>query len=345
MSTRAWDNRARKICIVQLGRIGDLLLITPLFSALKAANPGNELHLIAGRNNYMAAAGNRCIDRVHVYTKRPWSTLRLIAMLLTTTFDVWLDPKEHQSTESSLLAFLARASMKIGFRGERAFTHPACEQKPGGEHYAARSLRNLAYLGIENAPLRPSVPPTSSQDAAFEAFRKASGIGRYCAVNISASGPVRYWKDEKWVELLKWLPRECGPAVLLRQPRDRKRVHAIARGVPQSCVFETPSILGTLPVVRNASLVLTVDTCIVHVAAAFNIPVVALYVNLPEFFVQYLPLSDVYRAVLSPVSGSAVEAIPVLDVREAVRSILCETGALRSAADAPLPPSVLKNVQ
>jgi|GEM_PF-452329 ADP-heptose:LPS heptosyltransferase len=345
MSTRAWDNRARKICIVQLGRIGDLLLITPLFSALKAAHPGNELHLIAGRNNYAIAAGNPCIDRVHVYTKRPWGTLRLIAMLRTTTFDVWLDPKEHKSTESSVLARLAQAPMKIGFRGDTVFTHPACEQKAGGEHYAARSLRNLEYLGIENAPSRPSLPHAPSYDAAFDEFRKANAVSGYFAVNISASGPVRYWKDEKWAELLNWLPRECGPAVLLSEPRDKQRVHAIARRVPRSCVFETPSILGTIPVVKNASLVLTVDTCIVHVAAAFNIPVVALYVNLPEFFVQYLPLSDMYRAVLSPVPGAAVEAIPVFDVREAVRSLLHETGALRSAADAPLPSSVLKNMQ
>jgi len=63
------------------------------------------------------------------------------------------------------------------------------------------------------------------------------------------------------------------------------------------------------------------------------------------FYIQYLPLSDVYRAVLSPVSGAAVETIPVVDVREAVHSLLCETGALGPASGAPLPPSILKNMQ
>jgi len=70
MSTRAWDTRPKRICIVQLGRIGDLLLITPLFSALKAANPHSELHLLAGRNNYKIVEGNPFIDRAWVPSGR-----------------------------------------------------------------------------------------------------------------------------------------------------------------------------------------------------------------------------------------------------------------------------------
>lgn len=345
MSTRAWDTRPKRICIVQLGRIGDLLLITPLFSALKAANPHSELHLLAGRNNYKIVEGNPFIDRVHVYTKRPLGTLCLFGTLLSTRFDVWLDPKEHKSTESSMFARLARAGTKIGFRGDKVFTHPSFQQKAGGEHYTLRSLRNLKYLGIDTASPRPSTGPTPAEDAAFAAFRARNNIVRYCVVNISASKPVRYWTDEKWVELLGSLPPVCGAAVFLCESRDAERVHGIARRVPGSTVFSTESILGTFPVIKNAHLVLTVDTCIVHVAAAFNVPVMALYINLPQFYIQYLPLSDVYRAVLSPVSGAAVETIPVVDVREAVHSLLCETGALGPASGAPLPPSILKNMQ
>lgn len=345
MSTRAWDTRPRKICIVQLGRIGDMILISPLFSALKAANPRHELHLLAGRNNYMVAQGNPCIDRMHVYTKRPLSTLRLVSRLLTTRFDVWLDPKEHKSSESSMFCRLARAKMKIGFKGDKAFTHSACEQGKGGEHYTLRSLRNLRYLGIGNASPRPSVPPTPAEDAAFAAFRQRHGIHRYVAVNISASQPVRYWTDDKWAELLCALPPDCGSAVFLSSPADSAVAEAMSRRVPGSLVFGTRSVLGTFPVVKNAAAVLSVDTCIVHVAAAFNVPVVALFINQPEFYVQYLPLSDVYRAVLSPEPGGWVNTIPLFDVREAVHSLLAEMGVPGVEAGGRLPPSVLRNMQ
>jgi hypothetical protein len=69
---------------------------------------------------------------VHVYTKRFFGTLRLLNSLLTTRFDVWIDPKEHYSTESAMLARMGRAPIKIGCREAFVFTHAACEQKPGG---------------------------------------------------------------------------------------------------------------------------------------------------------------------------------------------------------------------
>jgi ADP-heptose:LPS heptosyltransferase len=322
-----------------------MILLSPLFSAFKAANPRHELHLLAGRNNYIVAQGNPYIDRMHVHTKRPLGTLRLFLMLLTTRFDVWLDPKEHKSSESSMFCRFARAKMKIGFRGDKAFTHPSCEQEKGGEHYTLRSLRNLRYLGIGNASPRPSLPPTPAEDSAFAAFRQRHRLGRYITVNVSASQPVRYWTDDKWADLLCALPEACGPAVFLSSPGDAQRVEALSRRVPKSLVFGTQSVLGTFPVVKNAAAVLTVDTCIVHVAAAFNVPVVALYVNSPEFYVQYLPLSDVYRAVLSPSPGGWVNTIPLIDMREAVHSLLAEAGVPGAEAGERLPPSVLRNMQ
>jgi ADP-heptose:LPS heptosyltransferase len=272
----------------------------------------------------MIVEGNPYVDRVHVYTKRLFSTLRLFATLLTTKFDAWIDPKEHKSSESSLLARLARAPMKIGYRGDPVFTHPSVLQIPGGEHYTVRSLRNLRYLGIENASPRPSVPPTPSYDATFAAFRSANAIGRYYSVNISASQPARYWTDDNWVSLLLSLPSSCGPAVFLCEPRDSQRVHAIAGKVRGSHVYPTSSILGTLAVVKNSAMVLTVETSIVHVAAVFNTPVVGLYLNVKNFYTQYPPLSDHQRIVLAPHEGELVAAIPLQPVVDAVTSLLEE---------------------
>ncbi len=335
--------RPAKICIVQLGRIGDLLLITPLFAALKAAYPDSELHLLAGNNNCIVVQGNPHIDRIHVHTKRPLGTIRLLATLLGTRFDVWLDPKEHKSTESSMFARLARAAMKIGFEGDKVFTHPSCRQEEGGEHYTRRSLRNLHYLGIDGASPKPVAGQSPVEDAAFEAFRVSRGVSRYYAVNISANRPERYWNDDRWAELLSSMPASCGAAVFLCEPNLLPRVQAIAGRVVGSHVFQTQSILGTFPVVKKACLVLTVETSIVHVAAAFNAPVVGLYLNQPEFYVQYMPLSDAYRVVLPRSLGMSVADVGVADVRKAVCSLMAECGIAGDLGGENLPGTVLRN--
>ena len=58
-----------KIFLVHLDRIGDLILMTLMFNALKEANPHNELHLLAGRNNYLLAGEQPLINKVHIFEK------------------------------------------------------------------------------------------------------------------------------------------------------------------------------------------------------------------------------------------------------------------------------------
>jgi ADP-heptose:LPS heptosyltransferase len=312
---------ARKVCIIQLGRIGDMLLVTPLFRALKQANPANELHLLAGRNNYMVAVNNPHVDHVHVYTKRPLSTLRLLWMLRTTHFDVWLDPKAHQSGESRFFARLARAPVKIGFAGTRPFTHPSCVEKEGGEHFAAKTLRNAGLLGIVDTNLRPVAPSTAAEDEAFSRFRREKDVGTYCAVNVSASRPERYWSADKWIDLLRSLSDPGLSFVFSAPPGDGEQVSAIMRQVPGSHLYLTKSVLDTFPLVKHAHVALTVDTCIVHIAAAYNTPVVALYGNIPDNFRRYAPLSEKQRSVMPAKVGAPVSEIPAVAVGDAFESL------------------------
>ena len=76
----------------------------------------------------------------------------------------------------------------------------------------------------------------------------------------------------------------------------------------------TSPIIEIFSLVSRAEAVITVDTSIVHIASAFNKPILALYVNLQNFYSQYLPLSDNYRVVTSPGEGDPISKIPVEDV-------------------------------
>ena len=56
-----------KILIASRGKLGDLLLTTPMLRLLRTAHPNAEIHLLANEYNVWVADGNDCVDRRWAY--------------------------------------------------------------------------------------------------------------------------------------------------------------------------------------------------------------------------------------------------------------------------------------
>ncbi len=313
--------------VVQLGRIGDLILHTPIFRALKTHQPDCEIHLLASRHNCDFAFQHPLIDRVFVHTKKLYNTFRLIVHLRSFTYSAWIDPKYHHSSESQFFARLGRAPIKIGYNRKQrgAFTHPVIvTAEHETEHLAAHCLRTLHYLHIDNNDLRPILFVNDRSAAQFNHFLRAAHIESYYCVNISSNAPDRGWPRDRWVEFLNAVHNPRFPFVLLSSLKHRDYARQIASIVPDTHFYPTQSIVDVFSVVNRAALVITPDTSIVHIASAFDKPLFALYVNLREFYSKFYPLSSHFRAVMHPKPGSLVADISVDFALEQFNSLLDE---------------------
>jgi ADP-heptose:LPS heptosyltransferase len=76
-------------------------------------------------------------------------------------------------------------------------------------------------------------------------------------------------------------------------------------------LYPTPSIIDAVTAVAYADLILTVDTSIVHIASAFNTPIVSLHPNIYRVYSKYRPLSDKARCVMALGEGAIVPEIPL----------------------------------
>jgi len=318
--------KRQMILVVALGRIGDLVLVTPIFRALKQLDPTPEVHLLAGRNNYRTVQAHPFVDKVHVYTKKPWSTLQLIYTLRTTCFDLWIDPKDHPSRESRLFARIGRYRTAVGFNTPgkpRVFTHsviPHTEQV--GVHMSTHCLRTLEPLGIYAQDARPAlgVDPQAAQRLCE--FLKEHAVSAYCLVNISGAIPDRTWQTEKWIGLINTIARESdGYFLICCLPRDYVQARQILQFTTKTCLYETPSIVEVIAAVARADLVLTVDTSIVHIASAFNKPIVSLQPNIYHNYTKYRPLSQHSRGVMAAKEGATVGEIALEKVLGEYRSL------------------------
>lgn len=139
-----------KILVVQIGRIGDMMLLTPVLRALRRYN-GAVVDVLAGRLNASLLEDHPYVRGVFTYDKRPTSAMKLIAALRRERYDWWIDPKDHFSREGSLLVRMASARASIGYNrpGTKVFDIGLASNEANQHlHVTERNLRALVPLGI-----------------------------------------------------------------------------------------------------------------------------------------------------------------------------------------------------
>lgn len=314
------------IAIFQPGRAGDFVLTTPLCDAVKRHLPESRLTLIVGPRAADLAGAHPSIDRTWVFDRAPHRLAGLAARLLTHRFDLWLDPKIHPSRNGAMAATLARARVKVGYNGSRLrpFTHDlALIPDPGG-HYIEQVLGCLGPAGIP-APHDPRPTLGLTPGAREWARGQLPPEGATpILVNISAGNPARYWTPEKWVALLGAIAQRGEAFLLSSAPEDAAVAEGIVREAAAGGVnirhLPRSGLLELAALVREVSLVLTVDTSFVHLAAAFDRPIVALYKHAHPEVTLFAPRSTRSEMVISR-PGFPASAIPVEAVVPAVNTL------------------------
>lgn len=313
----------RRIGVIPYARAGDFILTTGLFNAIKAADPSVELTVIAGPRTAEMARHHPAIDRVLVFDRHPLRLLPFLARLRDREFELWLDPKEHFSRNQAFVARMARARLKVGFNRPSGGPFDRQVEPPADptRHFAAMMLAPLTLAGISCDPephLSLGIPSASAERAdALLGARAPFEV----LVNVSAGRPERYWEGSKWIELLPAAMRaRPGRLWLSAAPEDHAMAEGIVGAVRRDGVdirrLPPGSLLDVAAMVERMDAVLTVDTSIVHIAAVFGRPIVALYRDHRPDRDRFCPLSPHREVLLSSPDGRVAE-IAVDDVRRA----------------------------
>jgi len=318
---------AARFAVFRPGPAGDFILTTPLFDAIKQQLPSSHLTVIVGTRGRPIAEHHPAIDHVLPFDTTPPGLLRFAWGVWHRRFDVWIDPKHHWSRNSTRLARLRPARVTVGYAGpdRNPFDYALPWPSPG-EHLASLSVQPLKLLNLKvpESP-RPSIGiPAESRT---RAARLVGDRSRWTVLvnNSSGRGPGREWPVEHWRELLSRLAALRPTVFFLNVPPDRvAEAQALIESVRQSGVeiqgIPPGSLLDVAGVVELADLVVTVDTSIVHLAAALDRPIVAMYSADAEAMARFRPLSTVQEVV--PGEGGPVASISLDRVEAACRRIL-----------------------
>jgi heptosyltransferase-2 len=314
-----------KIIVVLLGRIGDMILATPMFSEIKKGYPDCELHVLAGRNNFNVLTNNPNVNKILVYHKSLFSLIKTYFELKNQKYDFLIDPKDHFSSESKLISFLSKAKTTIGFNqiGTKSFDVSISTQEENSQlHYVQRCIKALEYLKINlhEQITRPELflSPISEEYVDNE----LSGISDYLLINVSASSDYRMWVIDKWIEFIKIISEFEEKIIMLYQSSNKDLVYHIIEHSSKVIGVQSDNIQDAFSIVRRAKLLVTPDTSLVHIASAFNIPVLGLYICNEANFNKFYPLSDISEVVKSPDEVVGIKSISVNQLYEGYLRII-----------------------
>ena len=283
-----------RILFIRLRSLGDTVLSTPLYAALKAWRPDLRLSALVEEPFDEALYRNPDLEsvyplQVHRIKQRStararWRTLRQIRRQ---RFDCCINL--HGGTTSAWLTGMSGARHRIGLQGYRnSFCYNVRTKLPSpppgvGWHSARFQLEWLYRLGLEEGPAPPArLFPDASLGSILEVRLRDAGLEPsrpLCVIQPSSRFHTKEWTDSGFAEISDTLQNQYGYATLLVGTEEEKPK---IRRVAGLCRTRPASIWGlTIPeltwVLDQASLFVGNDSGPTHMAAALGIPVLVLF--------------------------------------------------------------------
>ena len=277
-----------RILVLQLKRIGDLILTTPALWALRQNLPKAHIALAveAGCREMLPAIDY--VDDTLVYERRG-DNAKMWRHLLLRHYDTCLD--FTGTDRSALFAVLSKAGRRMTFEWVQrsrfrhvfynGFVASSVRENHTVDHYL-HLLRGLNLPAGRENPIKLNLPEWAPRKAR-QLLDEAGVKGPFALVHPGTARPEKYWSAARWAEVIQWCESHLQmPCVLTGSPDGHEQNHltAIKEAYPAAGERDLSGYLDLMTLTaltRSASLVLTVDSAPMHMAGSFGTPQVALF--------------------------------------------------------------------
>ncbi|MBE9608072.1 glycosyltransferase family 9 protein [Chitinilyticum piscinae] len=338
-----------KILLIRRDNIGDLVCTTPLFDAIRLHFPNAYIAVLANSYNADILAGNPAIDKVFVYTKAKHrnlgqsrlgvylETAKLILRLRRQKFDYAIPVGGGWFKQAIKFARLSGARHIISFTPENGRLSgvdiPIPYNRKQPRHEVEDIFRLLAPLGIEGTPgsLKAFTDPETltKMQMHFQPLNGRTVLG----VHLSAREANRRWPADRFITAIRKLTAShpnLGVALLWapgsqsdpKHPGDDElaaEVVAALAGLPVLPV-PTSSLHELTAALSCTDLDLLSDGGALHIAAAMQKPIAAMFENRQEKLTRWYPWRCPHQLIIAP--ELAIRDIPCDAVISAVSSLL-----------------------
>ncbi len=345
------------ILAIQVAGIGDLLLSTPALDALKERYPKSRIDLVSSPRAVELLKGHKSLDNLYSFDvlrfRNPVSLLRpsnfreanrQIRSLRNNHYDILLSLNNVASVRGAITLGLVlkriRGAVWAGRNTDgRApyFDISVKERLATAGPEPLIKLELVKQLGASAAPRRLSFPDVSKEGRELQ---EQSGRGKWAAVIPGKQDLRRAWPLSRFIEVASNLKDMGYNIAVVGGPGERSLGTSIQESLGESVknFCGVLSLRQTAILLSQMKLVVTNDTGPMHIAAAVNTPMVAIFDPIHvRRFRPWMP-EGYYRVVVPEwdgrIRGNVVETIYNLLQTIPVQTVMGEIDCvLNNAAD------------
>ncbi len=268
-----------KFLIIRFSSIGDIVLTTPVVRCLKQQVEGAEVHFLSKKGFASILAPNPYIDKLHLYDGNLSATIK---QLKKESFDYIIDLHHNLRTWQVKWALGIKSFSFNKLNKEKWLLTALKINRLPPLHIVDRNFATITSFGVANdgngldffiqdkdrISIRETLPETHQQD--------------FIGLVIGAARATKQLPIEKLDELCSLLK---NPIVLLGGPQDAEVGKLLA--AKHAHTFNACGIFSlgqSADLVRQATVIITHDTGLMHIAAAFQKPIISIWGNtVPRF--------------------------------------------------------------
>lgn len=298
-----------RILLVRPDHLGDLVLTTPVFHALKASLPNAQITLMVGPWSREVVIRHRDIDQLISCSfpgfrrgaQNPFMPyvmlFRVAKQLRRQRYDLAINLRPDFWWGAALL-YLARIPRRAGYAiapGAPFLNRALPFITPEAATVSSLRLTSTALEMLGGAPLAEPYAPeryptqfavSTEEEAWINARIQQEGIDATTPIVVIHPGTgaaVKLWRDEAWVQCANALPSlltSSTPAriILTGSESERSMLERIAAGItPPPLIISDMSVGQLAALLKRAELALGVDNGPLHLAVSQGTPTIHIF--------------------------------------------------------------------
>ncbi len=295
---------AKRILIIKLRHIGDVLLTVPTIRAVRERFPDSYMVALVNKGTEDMLAGNPLLNNLFGFDRnilrlpvhrRVYSELAFVKKIREMNFDMTIDLTGGD--RAAIISLLSGARYRIGyypsggFSGKRYIYTSLVIPPSVRMHTVLRNLNLVNQFGMNSEDLSVYIHiPESDKDFVKDLFAQHGITETDTVVHIHPTSRwlFKCWRDEAMAEVICWLLDKGVKVIITSSPENQEveKTKGILSFISSRFTVHGSRLLDlsgrvTLKqlaaISESCSLFFGIDSAPMHIAAAVGTPVVVLF--------------------------------------------------------------------
>jgi len=276
----------QKVLIIRFSSIGDIVLTSPLLRAIKAQKPDTQIHYVTKKAYASVLEHNPHIDQLYLLDH---SMKDLLKQLKKESYDLIIDLHKNLRSQRIKLV-LQKPSVSFNkLNKEKWLMVRFKRNKLPQKHIVDRYFETLKPMGVHQDHLGLEYYNGCENQSEIPDLKKVIHQ-KYVALVLGGTYYTKQIPEKKLDELLEHLEY---PFILLGGPGEMELSEKLQNRFPEKVWNSVgkASINQSAEIIRKSHFVITGDTGLMHIAAAYQKKIFSVWGNtIPEFgMTPYMP--------------------------------------------------------